>query len=153
MALLFEKSRYVLGALRTQLLVESGTPDLRCIPFHLNDVASDALGLLGQFQQLWFILFLDSHLVVTEENGDFPQDVVFCQLAKSLVGRRNGCLVRRNFGRVRGTRLLFGLKLLLLLLYLLFLCLYLLLVLLNLLFRRGYTRLNVLGSLEVRAME
>lgn len=72
LALLFEKSRHVFRALRAQLLVESCATDLRGIPFHLNYLAGDAFGLLGQLQKLGSILWLNCDLVITIENGDFP---------------------------------------------------------------------------------
>ena len=89
---LFQEIRHVLCAFCAQLLIESGAADLRGISLNLNDVAGNAHGLLGEFQELRFVLGVNGDLVVAQDR-DLTQDIVVTQFSEALVGSGNGGFV------------------------------------------------------------
>ena len=93
-ALLFQKLEHMIGAFHAQPLVQCGTAHLRGISLHLNDVGSDALGLLRQLQQVRFVLRFDNCAAVGKVDCRLSEDVVISQLAEALVVGRDRCLIR-----------------------------------------------------------
>src|SRR5208283_4044339 len=99
-ALLLQEIGYVVGALGAELLVHRRRSYRRRISLHLNHVTGDRLGLLAQFQELRFVLLIEGHLAVGEQDLHFAHDVVLTQFAEALVGVGDGCLVGGNLGLV-----------------------------------------------------